>query len=197
MTTETATLEEPQDVFAAARVIRFAITGTAPFILERFQGFEKVEGKEETPESHVHRGDDGGIYIPTTCFRWSLLNGCRGRKIGMMAAANVVKAAVFTTPTRCVLLDPTTNAPITEFQVHERVITKGRGKNKTSETKLNPRIDAWKTHVDFEIDLAFVSSELIGSLLAAAGKSCGIGVGCPNQNGEFGTYTVKLVGEVK
>ena len=190
------TVEEPQDVFAASRVFRFAITGTAPLILERFQGFEQTEGHVETLESHIHRTEDG-ICIPSTCFRWSLLNGTRGRKIRMMAAANVVKSAVFTTPQRqCILLDPATGIPLSEFKAHDRIITKGRGKNKVSETKRNPRFDAWKTFVEFEIDLAFVSASVITSLFLAAGKTCGIGVECANDNGEFGTYTVELVDDL-
>jgi hypothetical protein len=177
----------------------FRVTGKSPLLMNNGAAMrpadntavktKKIPTPEEEAAAKVYKLDSGELYLPAIAFRSSLLGGCIGRKIGKRAAKTYVSAGVFSVQTECILTDPPTNKPITEYHINTmRAVVQRNGVLRS-----RPEITEWQVDVQLEIDRDFLTPETVLELFNLAGKLVGIGDYRPEKTGPYGRYTVELL----
>ena len=155
---------------------------------------KKKYDDEEEAKIRLYETDKGELYIPSVAFRASLLNGCKGRRIGKKAATTVVSGAVFCVGDKCILTDPDTGKTLMagksskdgDYKLHKTRAVVGRA----AVPRVRPEIENWQAEVEFEIDTDFVSDTMINDLLDIAGRVAGILDWRPEKKGPHGRYQV-------
>ena len=176
----------------------FKVRGLSPLLMHNPRGMlatpagglktRSYPSPEEEAETAAYRLEGSGqLYLPSVCFRASLLRGCVGRRVGKYGAATLMQAAVFTTSTECLLLDPKSGEPITDYKVFTTsVVPPKQGRIPRS----RPLIQSWEVDLTLDIDNSFTTPKMVEELLDIAGRIAGVGDWRPGKKGEYGRYQV-------
>lgn len=180
----------------AIAVHKFRVVGISALLMnnpmamggggEKKMGAKKIPSPDEEAAAKVYRLDDGQLYLPSICFRSSLLRGCTGKRIGKVGAAGQVAAGVFNVGTEVRLVHPKTGKPIKDYAVHTtRCVVQKNGV-----IRARPMVHEWACEVPFEVDDDFVTQNHVRELLGIAGRIAGVGDWRPQTRGPYGRYRV-------
>lgn len=162
----------------------------------------KIAKEQPTPEADceakVFRHDFGRglqLYLPSTCFRNTIIYACVGQKVGKLSAAKAVQASVSMPESRIPLwhVDAAKKKfarPVTEYAIDIQRAVIGTA----SIPRARPRVDDWCCKVPIEIDSDYMKPELILRLFQLAGRMSGLGDYRRSCGGDFGAFTAEILG---
>lgn len=195
-------IEETTEQGNSLEVFKFGIEGISSLLMHNPRGMESSENKakvttkqipaaEEEAERGAYRNElDGTLYLPSIMFRSSLWHGAAYRKIGKDSARNLIQAAVFSVDSRTPLIDLDTGEALRDYQIHTvRAVVQTNGIMRS-----RPEIERWGCVLRFELDLDFITPEIVAELLNIAGKRAGVGDWRPLRKGPHGRYRASLLG---
>lgn len=182
-------------------VYGFRVVGTSPLLMHSPQAMrpagaptgttvKTVPTPEEEAEAGAYRDEGGGLYLPSSAFRASLLAGAKGRRIGKDAATTAVMGSVFAVEPRVELVHPETGERLTDYRVHvARVVVQ-----RSAVMRARPEISEWAGIVRFELDLELgMQPFFVEELLNIAGRRAGVGDWRPEKRGSHGRYKATLL----
>lgn len=182
------------------QIVKFKITGIgallqnnpASMVMKQDGvGTKKIPTPAEEAELKVFKNAKGEIYIPTECFRLSIIGkggAASGRRINKRSAATVVAPNLFVVGTETVLCDQKTGKPLKDYKIHTtRAVV-----NKNGVMRSRPMLENWACEIAFEIDNAFLTKEMVLELLNIAGRVSGVGDFRISCKGTFGRFTAAL-----
>lgn len=176
----------------------FRLTGKSPLMMNNPASMQQGSPSEistgkqipepaQEAEAACYRDADGIIYLPTTNFRASLVQGCKGRKVGKKFASSMVKAGVFAADLETIIFDPSTGQPCTTYiYPGMRCVLRS---NKAAVIRYRPQILPWAADVHLEVDSDFINAKQVEQLLHFAGRIAGVGEFRPANSGPYGRYT--------
>jgi hypothetical protein len=154
-----------------------------------------IPSPEEEAEAGTYRmGEkpDGQLYIKSEAFFGSIVGkngGASGRKFGKVSAASRILSGVdFDIEECCPLFHPTTNKPISTYEIDIRPAVIGKARI----LRARPKITEWLCYLSVEIDQDFITVEQFGDLLNISGGVAGVCDNRPQCHGRFGKYTAEL-----
>lgn len=153
---------------------------------------------EKEAASAVYRiPDSDQLYVPANALKASILDACRGLRLGKMAAKGVMEGAIFELAEYCPLIYPSGNGksgkPIETYEIDTRRVVV----QKAGIMRSRAKIPAWETTVEFDWDQEAVSAENVEHFFKRAGRVIGVleyrpKPATPGGNGgPFGRYTVE------
>lgn len=144
---------------------------------------------EEQAETSVYRMANKQLYLPTLCFRQSLIYAGGGKKVGKRSARSVLAATVFPGTDKTGLIDAK-GRPITDYEMDIRGAV-----NKTAGRIVISRacVHHWNCIAELDIDTDMIEPKLIADLLNEAGTISGVGAYRPSCGGWFGRFTAEIV----
>jgi len=161
----------------------------------KVEPLKKQYNDNEEARKRVVRDNSGRIVVPTCWFRAALLLAGTNRKVGKLSARVAVSGAVFPTKPQVVLLNangkPATNK---DWEIFKSPVTIGKAKV----IRCWPHFPEWMVELDIEIDLDFISVDVVTELLNIAGRLQGIGDWRPDtsnkkKGGTFGRFGAELL----
>jgi hypothetical protein len=186
------------------------ITGTAPYVQEKFSfkakqkmmaemaktGAERKSKGARPPRNYdddfngaQHKTIAGWVGIPCTAFRAAMIDACRTVNLVMTKA----KMSVFVLPDG---FDAEDGTPLVRLQAKapERTEMLVKNDNGSADIRIRPMWREWAADVAVEFDADMITPESVVNLLDRAGRQVGIGGGRPfskNSVGQgWGTFTV-------
>lgn len=180
-------------------LVTFKITGLSPLLQhnpaamasgsdDSLKGKKRYDRDEEAAAS-VYRTATGEFYHPSIAFRAAIFKACTGRKIGKMSAKTVVSASVFPAERHCILIDPETEKPLTEYEIDSSSVVV----NKARVIHHRGMFPKWATMFVAEIDTEMLPKlEVVQELLNIAGKIAGVGDWRVEKLGTFGRFKAEL-----
>ena len=181
--------------------IKYRVTSTSPLLMHNPSAMmggnggevkaKKIPTPEEEAAAGAYRMEGGQLYIPVRAFRGSILNGCKGLRIGKIAAKTVFAGALFAAGEQCPLVDPDTGKPLKNYEidVQRAVITS----TKAAVMRARPRVDRWACELELEHDPDFLEPSQIDSVFATAGQIVGVLDYRPAKGGPYGKYKVERI----
>lgn len=180
------------------QVFRFKVTGLLPLLTHNPAGMgaqsngpktKKIPTKEEEAKQGLYIDADGNFCLPSMAFRSSFLNGLKNKRIGKASAISVMQAAIFNVDEFCVLIDPDTEKPLTDYTIDSRrAIVQRQGI-----TRNRPRFEKWGCYLNLDIDLDITQAEQVEENLNVAGQIIGVGDFRIERRGIFGRYKAELM----
>lgn len=155
----------------------------------RLVGVQRGTPREEA-EKVTYRFPDGSHYHPGASIARLLREAGSNHKIkgSRKSVKFAVPSAVIVTEDAIPLIDPDTNAPITDFEVDSRPVvipaTKGRV------MRHRPRHDRWQMTFHLDIDDDMLPVTFVQQLLEEGGRKLGIGDFRPEKGGPFGRFAI-------
>ena len=179
---------------------KFKITGVFPLMTHNPASMmsgpqgpktKRIPTPEEEAQAGLYVTEDGDYFLPSVAFRSALLSGLKGKRIGKIGAATVIKPAVFNADEQTVILDPQTGEPNREWVVDaRRAIIQRNGV-----VRCRPRFNRWGAVLRLLIDEEIASAELLEEHLNIAGTTVGVGDYRIERGGQFGSFTAELIEE--
>lgn len=183
-------------------IATFRLTGISPLLMNNPASMggntgpdELKAGKKkyipaEEAASKLYKTKDGQFFVPTMAIRSSLLGACSFKKIGKVAAKQVISSGLFTTDLEAILVDPKSRKPITTYKINTaRAVVQRAGVLRS-----RPEISPWSCDVDFELDDDFLAeASVVTDLLNVAGKTRGLLDWRPQKGGPYGRFSAELI----
>lgn len=178
------------------KTARYKIVGRSPLLQcnpsgmkPQKAGRKKIPSPEEEAEKGTYRLDNGQLYLKAEALRNSCVEGGKGLRLGKESCKGILRSTVFETEETCLLADPDTGIPITDYEIDtRRAVVQRQGILRS-----RPMIQNWATEIELEYDEDFISPEAIRDYFEIAGRRVGVGDYRPQRGGHFGRYTVTLM----
>jgi len=176
---------------------RFRITGERALLTHNPAAMARADGKPkqkripapaEEADAGVYRDSEGNFCLPAIAFRSALLEGLKGKKVGRTAAGTHFSASVFTVDELCVLVDPESGDPLTEYAIDTRRAVVQRN----GILRSRPRFERWSCSLVLEIDTDRIAPEQVATELNEAGQIVGVGDYRLGRKGIFGKFRAEL-----
>lgn len=177
------------------QVIEYSVQGTSPLLLHNPAGMQQpsdaikrksIPTSEEEAEAGTYRLADGQLALPAFAFRAALVGAAKGRRMGKVAAATIVKGAVFVTDEMVPLFTTDDRTPAKDYEIDtRRVVVQNNGI-----VRSRPKLFPWRATFPLELDEGFITGEHVAELLDIAGRLVGVGDFRPERSGPFGRFGV-------
>ena len=144
-----------------------------------------------TPEDEAASGayeHPSGFGLPSFAFRGCILVACKGKKIGKVGAATVISGAVDVVDDMCLLEDPETGSPLTDYVIDRRRVMVQRN----GVIRSRPKFDPWGCCLRLQLDLDYTEPQVVLDLLNDGGIKCGVGDFRPDKKGPFGKFQAEI-----
>ena len=179
----------------------FKIAGISPLLQNNPTEFigkggdeEELVGKKKYVDAEEARlrlyiDADGDYSHPSECIVKALVKASSGKKISAgkkkVSASMLIKSGVFVAEPYMKILDQQGD-PSKKYSIDRRGVVIGKARV----LRCRPCWAKWFMHFPLEIDVAIISPEMVGTILALAGRYPGIGDYRPEKGGPFGRFEV-------